>query len=125
MTQRPSAGSLQPTASPAWPLMVGVSVHLTPDGFSALYLTNCLLVSLTHILASFPFFLSLPPSESLRSELITAGAVPSLVSSLSFPLSSVQTSIAEALSMLACDTTARDQVGGKRESLGREVQNQV
>lgn len=56
------------------------------------------------------------PSESLRSELITAGAVPSLVSSLSFPLSSVQTSAAEALSLLACDTTARDQVrGSKRE----------
>ena len=74
-------------------------------------LSTCLLASLTHVLP----FLSLPPLESLCSELITAGAVPSLVSSLSFPLSSVQTSIAEALSMLACDTTARDQVGGRRE----------
>ena len=88
---------------------------MAPDGMYHQCLSpslpNCLLASLTHVLP----FLSLPPLESLRSELITAGAVPSLVSSLSFPLSSVQTSIAEALSMLACDTTARDQVGGRRE----------
>lgn len=72
--------------------------NMAPDGV-------CMCVCVVQYIRCF-----FSPTESLRSELITASAVPSLVSSLSFPLSSVQTSITEALGMLACDITARDQV---------------
>ena len=94
---------------------------MAPDGRHLYHPLAVLVLLYTSLLPPPPTHILSPllPSESLRSELITAGAVPSLVSSLSFPLSLVQTSAAEALSLLACDTTARDQVrGSKREGGG-------
>lgn len=49
-------------------------------------------------------------TESLRSELITSGAVPALVDCLTFTDTSVQYSSAQALGMLSCDSEARSQL---------------
>ena len=48
--------------------------------------------------------------ESLRCQLETAGAVDSLIGCLSFPDSAVQASSVEALGMLCCNASSRQQV---------------
>lgn len=55
---------------------------------------------------------NVPPSltDSLRNELVMAGAVRGVVGGLQFADSAVQASTAEALGILACDSGARQQV---------------
>lgn len=50
--------------------------------------------------------------ESLRSQFESSGAVDNLVDCLSFTDSSVQASSVEALGMLCCNASARQQVHG-------------
>ena len=60
-----------------------------------------------------PFVLA---AESLRRQIEEAGAVDSLVDCLNFTDSAVQSSSVEALGMLCCDASARQQVYSARHS---------
>ena len=89
------AESLLPIVLPAWHLIVS-SPRLPPPFFQLLH---------THTLS-----LSLSLLGSLRSELISEGAIGVLVQCLSFADSAVQSGACVAIGMLACDTSARQEV---------------